>query len=102
MKRILFGLVLCLLITVTAAWAEDEPMKVFVGATKYGKPCVFRDKGGNADGHEGDMWREIVKRANLDVEFKYNSFAALCGLLDNGEIELVIHFVEGVNGSCSA
>ena len=89
----LFALLFVSLMTVPAAFAADGPMKVVVGATEYGKPYIFRDKEGNADGFEGDMWREIAKRAKLDVEFKYNSFAALFGMMDNGEIDLIAHFV---------
>lgn len=92
MKKFLFGFVLCLMMA-GACFAAEETMKVFVGATEYGKPYIFKNKDGNADGFEGDMWREIARRANFDVEFKYNSFAALFGLLDNGEIDLIAHFV---------
>ena len=77
-----------------AAFAADgETMKAVVGGTEYGRPYIFRAKDGGVDGFEHDMWTEIAKRANLEVEYKFNSFAALFGMMDNGEIDVIAHFV---------
>ena len=52
-----------------AAFAADgETMKAVVGGTEYGRPYIFRAKRRRVDGFEHDMWTEIAKRANLEVE----------------------------------
>ncbi len=75
----------------TTSTAEEQ-LTVRVGVSETGQPYVFTENG-EVKGFEGDMWNEIAKRANLKVEYQYNSIPSLFGLLDNGQIDVVAHFL---------
>ncbi len=72
--------------------AEEAPMVVRVGAKEDGQPYIYTENG-EVKGFEADMWKEISKRANLTVEYKYNSISGLFGLLDTGELDTISHFL---------
>lgn len=71
---------------------EQEPMVVRVGAKEDGQPYIFTENG-EVKGFEADMWKEISKRANLKIEYKFNSISGLFGLLDTGELDTISHFL---------
>ncbi len=75
-----------------AAEVPSETLLVRIGAKEDGQPYIFKENG-EVKGFEADLWKEIAKRANLKLEYKYNSISGLFGLLDNGEIDTITHFL---------
>ncbi|EEX47548.1 MULTISPECIES: transporter substrate-binding domain-containing protein [Jonquetella] len=82
-------LVLGMVLLGSAAFAADK-QKVIVGTSASYKPWAFQ-KDDKAQGFEIDVWREIAKRNNYELEIKLGQFSGLVGMLDAGEIDTVAH-----------
>ncbi|MCF6459691.1 transporter substrate-binding domain-containing protein [Clostridium sp. Cult3] len=63
-----------------------------VGAKEDGQPYIFKEDG-VVKGFEADMWKEICKRTGWEIEYEFNSISGLFGLLDNGQIDTISHFL---------
>lgn len=67
-----------------------EKTKVVVGTSAAYKPWAFQEND-EVKGFEMDVWKEIAKRNNYELEFKLGQFSGLVGMLDAGEIDTVAH-----------
>lgn len=64
--------------------------KVVVGTSASYRPWAFQERD-EVKGFEMDVWQEIAKRNNYELEFKLGQFSGLVGMLDAGEIDTVAH-----------
>lgn len=62
--------------------------KLVVGTSGTYYPFTFAS-GNDIEGFDIDVWREIGKRLNYDIEFKTASFSGLFGMLDTGKIDTI-------------
>lgn len=62
--------------------------KLIVGTSGTYYPFTFAS-GSNLEGFDIDVWREIGKRLNYDIEFKTASFSGLFGMLDTGKVNTI-------------
>lgn len=62
--------------------------KIVVGTSGTYYPFTFA-QGDNVDGFDIDVWKEIGKRLNYDIEFKTASFSGLFGMLDTGKVDTI-------------
>ncbi len=67
-----------------------EKTKIVVGTSASYTPWAFQEND-EVKGFEIDVWKEIAKRNNYEVEFKLGQFSGLVGMLDAGEIDTVAH-----------
>lgn len=90
-KIILLGvLVIALVVTgfVINGKIEDESI-IKVGMSGSYKPYTFIDENGVLTGFDVDVWKEIGKRLDRDVEFVTSDFSGLFGMLDVGQIDTI-------------
>ncbi|OEE69275.1 amino acid ABC transporter substrate-binding protein [Enterovibrio norvegicus] len=86
MKNLLVAtLALAASFTSTASLAQDE-IKVGMSGRYFPFTFVKLDK---LQGFEVDVWNEIGKRADYDVEFVTSSFSGLFGMLEAGHIDTI-------------
>ncbi len=64
--------------------------KVIVGTSASYTPWAFQEAD-VVQGFEIDVWNEIAKRNNYELEFKLGQFSGLVGMLDAEEIDTVAH-----------
>lgn len=70
----------------TAAASLPKEIRVGMSGTYY--PFTFQEMG-KLQGFEVDLWDEIAKRNNIDVEYKTANFSGLFGLLETGRIDTI-------------
>lgn len=64
--------------------------KVIVGTSASYYPWAYQEDD-QVKGFEMDVWSEIAKRNNYELEFKLSKFSGLVGMLDKGDIDTVAH-----------
>lgn len=64
--------------------------KLVVGTSASYIPWAFQEND-EVKGFEMDLWKEIAKINDYDLEFKLGQFSGLVGMLDAGEIDTVAH-----------
>lgn len=69
---------------------NEEKQKVVVGTSASYRPWAFQESD-EVKGFEIDVWKEIAKRNNYELEFKLGKFSGLVGMLDAKEIDTVAH-----------
>lgn len=69
---------------------EEEKTTIVVGTSASYKPWAFQEDD-EVKGFEMDIWNEIAKRNNYNLEFKLGQFSGLVGMLDAEEIDTVAH-----------
>ncbi len=69
---------------------EMDKTKVVVGTSASYNPWAYQEND-EVKGFEIDVWNEIAKRNNYELEFKLGKFSGLVGMLDAGEIDTVAH-----------
>ncbi|WP_333638098.1 transporter substrate-binding domain-containing protein [Tissierella praeacuta] len=74
----------------TPAGQAEGKTKLVVGTSASYKPWAFQEND-EVKGFEMDVWKEIAKRNNYELEFKLGQFSGLVGMLDAGEIDTVAH-----------
>lgn len=62
--------------------------KIIVGTSGTYYPFTFAS-GSDIEGFDIDVWKEIGKRLNYDIEFKTASFSGLFGMLDTGKVNTI-------------
>ena len=65
---------------------QGNKIRVAMSGTYY--PFAFLN-GNEVEGFDVDVWKEIGKRLNREVEFTTASFSGLFGLLDSGKVETI-------------
>lgn len=68
--------------------ADKKIVRVGTSASYYPWAHQENDK---LKGFEVEVWEEIAKRNNYELEFKLSAFSGLVGMLDNNEIDTVAH-----------
>lgn len=63
--------------------------KLIIGMSGGYKPYTFIDEKGELTGFDVEVWNEIGKRINRDVEFETSEFSGLFGMLDTGKITTI-------------
>ena len=99
-KIIIYLLVLLLVVGITGCGNKQESQdvseevvektKIVVGTSASYKPWAFQEND-VVKGFEIDVWKEIAKRNDYELEFKLGQFSGLVGMLDAGEIDTVAH-----------
>ena len=99
-KIIISLLVLILVVGITGCGNKQESQdvseevvektKIVVGTSASYKPWAFQEND-VIKGFEMDVWNEIAKRNDYELEFKLGQFSGLVGMLDAGEIDTVAH-----------
>ena len=69
---------------------SDGKTKLVVGTSASYIPWAFQEND-EVSGFEIDVWKEIAKRNDYDLELKLGQFSGLVGMLDAGEIDTVAH-----------
>lgn len=69
---------------------STDTKKVIVGTSASYYPWAYQEND-ELKGFEMDVWKEIAKRNNYELEFKLSQFSGLVGMLDKGEIDTVAH-----------
>ncbi len=70
--------------------SDAEKTKVVIGTSASYNPWAFQEND-EVKGFEIDLWKEIAKRNNYELEFKLGQFSGLVGMLDASEIDTVAH-----------
>ena len=65
---------------------QENKIRVAMSGTYY--PFTFLN-GNEVEGFDVDVWKEIGKRLNREVDFTTASFSGLFGLLDSGKVETI-------------
>ena len=86
---LVFGLAGCTSQKEEATDTKDAE-KVIVGTSASYYPWAYQEND-ELKGFEMDVWNEIAKRNNYELEFKLAKFSGLVGMLDAGEIDTVAH-----------
>lgn len=60
-----------------------------VGIMDYAPPCAYMDSNGKAVGFDVDVFNEIAKRLDIEVEFKVVNWANKENMLGRGEIDCI-------------
>lgn len=93
MKNWLKALIASFVIVAAGAQAATE-VKVGMSGRYFPFTFVKQDK---LQGFEVDLWNEIGKRNNYDVEFVTASFSGLFGLLETGRIDTISNQISITN-----
>lgn len=64
--------------------------KIIVGTSAQYYPWAYQEND-EIKGFEIDVWKEIAKRNNYELEFKLSKFSGLVGMLDTDEIDTIAH-----------
>ena len=70
--------------------SSTKKTKVVVGTSAQYPPWAFQ-KDDELTGFEMDVWKEIAKRNNYELDYKLGQFSGLVGMLDASEIDTVAH-----------
>ncbi|WP_180994702.1 transporter substrate-binding domain-containing protein [Clostridium sp. chh4-2] len=74
-----------------------EKQKIILGSTgvlaKWTQTAEGSKENGGLEGYDIDVWNEIAKRGNFELEWKVAEFQALFGMLDNGDITTIANEV---------
>ena len=90
-KIVLLGLLMIALVAtgfVISGKREDEN-RIKVGMSGSYKPYTYIDDKGELTGFDVDVWKEIGKRLDREVEFVTSDFSGLFGMLDVGQIDTI-------------
>lgn len=74
----------------SAAKKSDEKRTIIVGTSASYYPWAFK-KDDVVQGFEVDVWNEIAKRNEYNLEFKLAKFSGLVGMLDAKKIDTIAH-----------
>ena len=85
-KKIIVTALIAITSLITLSVSAKEIVKV--GMSGRYVPFTFSEKD-VLQGFEVDLWNEIGKRANYDVEFVISSFSGLFGMLEAGHIDTI-------------
>ncbi|WP_100065688.1 transporter substrate-binding domain-containing protein [Miniphocaeibacter massiliensis] len=69
---------------------KEGKTKIVVGTSASYKPWAFQEND-ELKGFEMEVWEEIAKRNNYDLDYKLGQFSGLIGMLDSGEIDTIAH-----------
>lgn len=69
---------------------SKKKTKIVVGTSGSYKPWAFQEND-ELKGFEMEVWEEIAKRNEYELEYKLGQFSGLVGMLDAGEIDTVAH-----------
>lgn len=70
--------------------SSETKETIIVGTSGDFFPLNFK-KDGELQGFEIDIWNEISKRTEYEVEYKTSKFVGLFGMLDVGKIDTICH-----------
>lgn len=80
-----------------AASDGSAKQKIVLGSTgilaKWTQTVEGSKANGGLEGYDIDVWNEIAKRNNFELEWKVAEFQALFGMLDNGDITTIANEV---------
>lgn len=68
----------------------EKKEKIVVGTSAAYKPWAYQEND-ELKGFEMDIWKEIAKRNDYELEYKLGQFSGLVGMMDAGEIDTVAH-----------
>ena len=68
----------------------DDRKKLVIGTSGAYIPWAFKE-GDELKGFEIDVWEEIAKRNNYELDYKLAKFSGLMGMLSSGQIDSVAH-----------
>lgn len=72
--------------------AAAAPQKIVIGTqgmlAKWTQQSNKTEDGG-LEGFDIDVWKEIARRNNMQIEWRAAEFSALWGMLDNGQIQTI-------------
>jgi len=86
MKKILLTAIMLLATSITTLSHAQETIKVGMSGNYF--PFTF-SKNDQLQGFEVDLWKEIAKRNNTQVEFITVNFSGLFGMLETGRIDTI-------------
>lgn len=86
MKKILLTAIMLLASSITTFSHAQETIKVGMSGNYF--PFTF-SKNDQLQGFEVDLWKEIAKRNNTQVEFITVNFSGLFGMLETGRIDTI-------------
>jgi putative amino-acid transport system substrate-binding protein len=86
MKKILLTAIMLLATSITTLSHAQETIKVGMSGNYF--PFTF-SKNDQLQGFEVDLWQEIAKRNNAQVEFITVNFSGLFGMLETGRIDTI-------------
>lgn len=96
-KSLLLVMVLSVVIIFTACKNDKQlptsgrdKRTVIVGTSASYFPWAYQ-KDDKLEGYEVDVWHEIAKRNDFELEFKLAKFSGLVGMLDAGQIDTIAH-----------
>lgn len=67
-----------------------EKRTITVGTSASYFPWAYQ-KNDKLEGYEVDVWNEIAKRNDFELDFKLAKFSGLVGMLDAGQIDTIAH-----------
>ncbi|WP_302326359.1 transporter substrate-binding domain-containing protein [Enterocloster lavalensis] len=80
-----------------SAAPAGEAKKIILGSTgvlaKWTQTAEGSAENGGLEGYDIDVWNEIARRNNFELEWKVAEFQALFGMLDNGDITTIANEV---------
>lgn len=76
--------------TETEADKNSDSQVIVVGTSASYKPWAYQEND-EVKGYEIDVWNEIAKRNNYELEIKLGKFSGLVGMLDAGDVDTVAH-----------
>lgn len=90
-KIIMIGVIAMALATVGFMFLEsnESDSAIKVGMSGSYKPYTFIDENGTLTGFDVEVWQEIGKRLNREIEFVTSDFSGLFGMLDVGQIDTI-------------
>lgn len=93
-RRLLVVSMVLAVVLVVAACGSNPSKEVGNNVIKIGTsggyhPFTFMNEEGKLDGFEIDVWNEIAKRIDYDIEFNTAAFSGLFGMLDTGKIDTI-------------
>lgn len=69
--------------------ASDDSQTITVGMSGGYKPYTYIDDNGDLTGFDVDVWVEIGKRLDRNIEFVTSDFSGLFGMLDSGKLTTI-------------
>ena len=85
-----FPLIFSLIVNTSYTVFADEKKVVTLGALGNHPPFNFTDDDGELVGYEVDVWKEIAKRNNFQLEFQTATFDGLFQMLDQKKIDTIL------------
>lgn len=85
----LIGIVFFINMQANVSTAEPDRDVVKVGMSGSYRPYTYLDEAGTLTGFDVDVWKEIGKRIDHDIEFVTSDFSGLFGMLDVGQLDTI-------------